>query len=128
MPAFPPPADAALLAESRAALAAATECVLTASDGAPFAGPAVRAGGGRAGDGPVAARCPQSFRLVRVERIAARPPPAGGVLAADRRGSGRNGADHGDARHADRLLADVRQLAAVARRLSHGSPLVLGGG
>ena len=126
MPAPRPPADAELLAESRAALATAAECVLTASDGTPlFVRRYEPAGGVR---GTVlwlhGVRSHSGWYGWSGAELAA----AGWrVLAADRRGSGRNGANRGDARHSDRLLNDVRQLAAVARRLSPGSPLALAG-
>ena len=48
------------------------------------------------------------------------------VWFADRRGSGANGGRRGDVRHADRLLADVRQVLRTARRTDAG-PAVLGG-
>ena len=49
------------------------------------------------------------------------------VWFADRRGTGANGGPRGDARHADRLLADVRQAIGLARRTDPGAPLVLAG-
>ena len=49
------------------------------------------------------------------------------VWFADRRGTGANGGTRGDARHADRLLADVRQVVQLARRADPGAPLALAG-
>ena len=132
MPAAPPPPpsapppDAARLAESRAALATAEERVFVASDGRPLF---VRR---YEPDGPArgtilwlhGVRSHSGWYGWSGRELAA----AGWrVLAADRRGAGRNGAGRGDAAGADRLLSDVRQLAAVARSLSPGSPLVLAG-
>ena len=119
-------ADSARLAGSRAALAAAAECTFTASDGAPlFVRRYEPAGDVR---GTVlwlhGVRSHSGWYGWSGRELAA----AGWrVLAADRRGAGRNGAGRGDARHPDRLLADVRQLAAVARGLSPELPLALAG-
>ena len=51
------------------------------------------------------------------------------VLFPDRRGSGANGADRGHARHADRLLADLRLAASHARGTADdpAAPVVLCG-
>ena len=49
------------------------------------------------------------------------------VWFPDRRGAGANGGPRGDVRHADRLLADVRQVLRLARTLDPAGPLALGG-
>ena len=118
--------DDARLAASRAALATASERTLTASDGRPlFVRDYAPAGEPR---GTVlwlhGVRSHSGWYGWGCRALA----DAGWrVLAADRRGAGRNGHDRGDAAAADRLLADVRHLARRARRLAPGRPLALAG-
>ena len=121
-----PPTDSPAVRDGRAALDTAAELWVTASDGVPLLcrrydppgdvrGSVVFCPGVRSHSGWYGWSC----RLLA---------DAGWrVWFPDRRGSGANGPPRGDARHADRLLADVRAVLRLAAAADPGGPRVLGG-
>ena len=116
------------VAASAGALAAATETALIASDGTPLFARRFDPPAGRTVRGTVLfSPGIQSHGGWYGWSCAFLARHGWRVIFADRRGAGRNGTMRGDARHADRLLTDVRQFVRHARALSPGLPVVLAG-